>query len=80
MTSFRDFWLLFGQPIATFLTMEFATLGRLLNSLISSPRLLGPPVVTREWISARHVEGHLISLNAHRGPSIKHRGGSLEEL
>ena len=25
-------------------------------------------------------EGHLISLNAHRGPSIEHRGGSLEEL
>ena len=46
----------------------------------STPRLLGPPVVTRKWILARHVEGHLISLNAHRGPSIEHRGGSLEEL
>ena len=33
--------------------------------------LLGPPVVTRKLILARHVEGHLISRNAHRGPSVE---------
>ena len=48
----------------------------------STPRILDPPVVTRKWISARHVEGHLGPIPNHPlHPTPTHlplrsRGGS----
>ena len=54
-----------------FLLWKSMTVSHFKDFPSSTPRILGPPVVTRKWISARHVEGHIISLNAHRASSIE---------